>query len=131
MVLPPHAHAVLQLGKFVVEFRCGDLPLGGQVPFVAGVDDAAAVLGAALHAELFQNVQRGSGAFLIIRRKLVQFVAVVSDAGGHSGDTAHLGAQRQQVGQCAAQLVAIVDAAAENQLTIQLDAAGSQLGQVF
>ena len=29
------------------------------------------------------------------------------------------------------ELVAIVDAAAENQLTIQLDAAGSQLGQVF
>ena len=43
MVLPPHAHAVLQLGIVVVKLRLRQRTARGQVPLVTGIDDAAAI----------------------------------------------------------------------------------------
>ena len=131
MVEPPHAHAVLQLGKLVVELSGRQRALRGQVPLIAGVDDAAAVLSAAFLGELLQDIQCSGGGFLIVGRQLEQLIAVVRHAGGHGGNTAHLRAQGQQICQGAAQFVIVVNAAAEHKLTVQLDSARRQLGQVF
>ena len=131
MVEPPHADAVLQLGKVVVKFGRRYFAPRRQVPFVAGVYDAAPVLCAAAAAVFFQNIQRLRRRGPVIGLQLVQPLPVGCHAGRHDCDAAHLRAQRQQVVQRAAQLGAVVDAAAEHQLAVELDAAGRQFGQVL
>ena len=131
MVEPPHADPVLQLGKFIVKFCRGDRALSGEIPLVTGIDDAAAVLGAAAGCEFFQNIERGGGAFLIIRGKLVQALSVIGHAGRHSGDAAHPRVQGQKILQGAAQFLTVIDAAAQHQLTVQLNAARRKFGKIL
>ena len=130
VVEPPHAHAVLQLGKVIVKFRRGQFPLCRQVPLIAGVDHTFSVVFPAAAAVLLQNIQRFGGRIPVIGRQRVQALAVGRDPRRHCSDAAHPGTQRQQVVQRAAQLRAVVDAPAQHQLAVHLDAALRQLLQV-
>ena len=131
LIEPHHADAVFQLVEVLVELRRWDGPLRLEIPFIAGIDDPLAVPFLALVAELFHDVDDCRTRLLIKGDLRIQVLAVVGHAAGNGGDALHHRGEFQQVGQRPAKLVAVVDAAAKNQLTVDRDAALDQPGQVL
>ena len=126
-----HSHAVFQLVKVLVELLRRDGPACFEIPFIAGIDDALAVAALALIAEFFHDVDDLGTGGCVVGRLPEQLLAVVRHAAGHRSDALHHGGQLQQVAQGTAQLITVVDAAAEHQLTVNGDAALHQTGQVL
>ena len=126
-----HAHTVFQLVKVLIELGGRDAAARFQVPLVAGVDDPLAVAALALIPKLFHDVDDLGAAGRIVGGLLEEVLAVIGNAAGHRRNALHHGSQLQQVGQGAAQLVAIVDTTAEHQLAVDRDAALHQPGQVL
>ena len=126
-----HAHAVFQLVVVLVERCRRDGAACLKVPFIAGVDDALAVAALAFITEFFHNVDDLSAGLCIVGHLRVQIFAVIRNAAGHGCNALHHGGQLQQVGKGAAQLVAVVHAAAKHQLTVDGNAALHQTGQVL
>ena len=126
-----HAHAVFQLVVVFIELRRWDGPPCLEIPLVAGVDDPLAVATLALIAERFQNVDDSSARLGVVGHLRVEVLAVVRHTAGHGGYALHHRGQFQQVGQGAAQLIAVVDAPAEHQLAVDGNAALHQAGQVL
>ena len=126
-----HAHAVFQLVEVLVELFRRDGPACLEVPFITGINDALAVAALALIAEFFHDVDDLGTCFCIIRCLLEQLLAVVRHTAGHRSDALHHRGQLQKVGEGTAQLVAVVDAAAQHQLTVDGDAALHQTGQIL
>ena len=85
----------------------------------------------ALVAELFHDVDDGGAGLGVVGRLLEEVLAVVRHAAGDCRHALHHRGQLQQVGEGAAQLVAVVDAPAEHQLAVDGDAALHQAGQVL
>ena len=85
----------------------------------------------ALIAEFFHDVDDFGAGLCIIRCLLEQLLAVVRHTAGHRSDALHHRGQLQKVGEGTAQLVAVVDAAAQHQLTVDGDAALHQTGQIL
>ena len=126
-----HAHAVFQLVVVLIELRLRDGAAGLEVPLIAGVDDALAVAALALVAELFHDVDDGGAGLGVVGRLLEEVLAVIRHAAGDCRHALHHRGQLQQVGEGAAELVAVVDAPAEHQLAVDGDAALHQTGQVL
>ena len=84
----------------------------------------------ALVAELFHDVDDGGAGLSVVGRLLEEVLAVIRHAAGDCRHALHHRGQLQQVSEGAAQLVAVVDATAEHELTVQLDAARRQPGQI-
>ena len=126
-----HAHAVFQLVVVLVEFRVRDGTPGLEIPLIAGVDDALAVAALALVAELFHDVDDGGAGLGVVGDLFEQILTVIRHTAGHRRHALHHGSQLQQIGQGAAQLVAVVDAAAQHQLAVHGNAALHQPGQVL
>ena len=85
----------------------------------------------ALIAEFFHDVDDFGAGLCIIRCLLEQLLAVIRHAAGHRSDALHHGGKLQKVGEGTAQFVAVVDAAAQHQLTVDGDAALHQTGQIL
>ena len=126
-----HAHAVFQLVVVLIKLRLRDGAAGLEVPLIAGVDDALAVAALALVAELFHDVDDGGAGLSVVGRLLEEVLAVIRHAAGDCRHALHHRGQLQQVGEGAAELVAVVDAPAEHQLAVDGDAALHQAGQVL
>ena len=85
----------------------------------------------ALVAELFHDVDDGGAGLSVVGRLLEEVLAVIRHAAGDCRHALHHRGQLQQVGEGAAELVAVVDAPAEHQLAVDGDAALHQAGQVL
>ena len=123
-----HAHhpdAVLVLGKAVVELRRGELVACSQVELVAHVvlGDAGVVAGVLL--ELAHHVDELGGGVRVVAERAGKAVLEARVAQGHDAN-----AQHARVGlhpaQGADELQAVVDARADHQLGVQLDASIQQ-----
>ncbi len=85
----------------------------------------------ALVAKLFHNVDDLCAGRGIVGGLRKQIFTVIRHSAGHRRDALHHRGQLQQVCQRAAQLIAVVDAAAQNQLAIDRNAAFHKARQVL
>ena len=122
----PHAHAVFQLREGVVKAVRRHAAPRLQIPLVARVHDAHAVPALASLAVLLQNIQHLARALRVVGLDVRKALAVACEAAGHGGHAAHRRVQPGQLFQALAQLVAVVHAAAQNQLAVHLDAGGGK-----
>ena len=131
VIQPPHPHAVFQLGKILVKIARRQFTPGLQIPFIPRIHQPCSQLFPAFFPVFFQNIQRFGGAFPVIHGQLIQALAIVGQARRHRRNAADMLGQRQQIVQSAAQLRAVVHAAANHQLAVHFNARRSQILQLL
>ena len=94
-----------------------------QKQLVRGIDNALTILFEQRITEALDDIYCFRRRVLVVQRYLRKSFTVFGRAERHYRYTLHSGDKRGQIGQCATQMLTVVPAAAEDDLTVHGDAA--------
>ena len=125
-----HAHAVFNLGEILVELQGRDGPACQQIQLVRGIHRAGAPLRFPPGAPALQDVQGLPGGLLVKGHQGVQALPVAGEAHRHTGHAEKPLPQGPELLQSVLQGGAVVDAGAQHNLAVEVDAPLRQPVQV-
>ena len=126
-----HPHAVLDLGVALVVVLGGEGKPCLEIQLVGAEEFSGAALSEALLREGLHLTDHGGGLLGGIGGQGVELVPILGQSRRHDGYAFHGVAQSVEIPHGAIQLLPIVDAAAEDDLTAQGDARLGQSGQII